>query len=647
MNNTAQRCIQLAIFTVSLLVLTEGFSQPFVDTYSFYPKETTEHQPTSCGHSTHICTGQHSSMLPVPDEWSAITNTSEHIKRHENSFVQAGDKFYIFGGRESPQTVEQYDYNTNSWTEYSTAPIPFNHFQAVEFQGLIWVIGAFKNNSFPNETPADNIYIFDPVKNEWITGPEVPNDRKRGSAALVVHDDKFYIACGNTLGHNGGYVNWFDEYDPCAGTWTPLDNAPQARDHFHAAVDGDQLYLVSGRRSGGPGGVFAPLVSEVEVYDFDTESWSTLPDADDLPTPRAAAGIAVFEDQLFVIGGEGNGQAYATTEAFDLDTQNWSTKASLNQGRHGTQIIVSGDGIWITSGSPNQGGGNLNGMEVYGTDNPTGTPLVSSEILAPESIGFSDGSTADITIANVNGNQGIFITSIELNGQDAADFEIGTGTFDNILLKDDAFLSIPVTYNGNESNPSATLTINYGAEDQATIQLTGLAASAASMSITVEFQGRPNANQDVDIQFFDPTDNQNPVFSFSTTTDANGLATINGLTSGIYDIAVKHPQFLQRVIQTSPLSAGTNNNSLLTSENNELRAGDADNNNQVSALDFSIFVGAFNTQPSDSNYDSRADFDGNLFVNALDFSLLVTNFNTSGEEAIPDNTDKQAIIEQQ
>ena len=279
---------------------------------------------------------------PLAPVWIDLNEDETYTARHECSFVQAGDKFYLFGGRENAQTLETYDFTSDSWTISASVPVEFNHFQALEYEGLVWVIGAFQTNNFPNEVPAESIYVYDPALDLWMQGPAVPIARQRGSAGLVVHDGKFYVVGGNTDGHDGGYVDWFDEYDPETGTWTQLPAAPHARDHFHAAVVGDKLYALGGRLSGGAGGTFAPLIPEVDVYDFIAGTWSTLPLASDLPTPRAASAVAVFDGEILVIGGEGGGQAYDTVEALDPLTDSWRTLASLNYPRHGTQAIVSG-----------------------------------------------------------------------------------------------------------------------------------------------------------------------------------------------------------------------------------------------------------------------------------------------------------------
>ena len=110
--------------------------------------------------------------------------------------MQAGDQFYLFGGRESPQVLDTYDYASDSWSASASAPISFNHFQANEYQGLIWVIGAFKTNNFPNELPSDSVYVFDPAADVWMQGPTIPVARRRGSTGLVVYDSKLYVVGG-------------------------------------------------------------------------------------------------------------------------------------------------------------------------------------------------------------------------------------------------------------------------------------------------------------------------------------------------------------------------------------------------------------------------------------------------------------------
>ena len=413
--------------------------------------------------------------------WKNKDEAENYTARHECSLVQAGDKFYLMGGRENAKTIDVYDYTKNTWTQIpNSPPEEFNHFQATEYKGLIWVIGAFKNNSFPNEQPAEYVWAFDPANEEWIQGPEIPENRRRGSTGLVVYNDKFYISGGNTIGHNGGYVNWFDQYDPATGIWTSLNDAPRARDHFHAGVVGDKMYLVGGRLSGDAGGVFNPTIAEVDVYDFGSGTWSTLPTDQNIPTPRAAPVVASFNGKLIVAGGEVKDQevdgqltsnALKITEAYDPVTQTWSRLADLNHARHGTQAIVSGNGFFVLGGSPKLGGGNQKNMEYLGEDAPVGTASIASTLSVPSVVDLEMGGSNSFNIEVTGGNIGMFIRSVELSGADAASYTITSGTLENIFLDAGSLRQVTVSLDGSGENTNAILTIRHGASSSTDIIL--------------------------------------------------------------------------------------------------------------------------------------------------------------------------------
>ncbi len=394
------------------------------------------------------------------DAWIDKAESENYVARHECSFFQAGDKFIMFGGRESAKQLDIYDYKSNTWSTGGEAPKEFNHFQATFYKGFIWVIGSFKTNNFPREIPEENIWLYHPPTKKWIMGPSIPEDRRRGGAGLVVYEDKFYLIGGNTIGHDGGYVDWFDSYDPKTNTWTRLSSASQARDHFHAAIIGKTLYAAGGRHSGGEGGVFSPLVSTVDTYNFETKEWTTL--ENDLPTPRAAPGIMVFNRELLVMGGEGEqkGPAYKIVESYNPSTKSWSQKADMNHARHGSQAILSGNGIYIAAGSPNRGGGNQRNMEVYNEDSPKGEPIVSSEIIAPPKVLVQAGSKQKVVLENKGGNSASFISSVELLNDSSASFKV-VSELNMTLLDLSEKVSIEIEHTGNNKSEKAELKITY------------------------------------------------------------------------------------------------------------------------------------------------------------------------------------------
>ncbi|MCL6260423.1 Ig-like domain-containing protein, partial [Aquiflexum sp. TKW24L] len=439
-------------------------------------------------------------ILPF-DSWTPANENQNYTARHENSFVQAGESFYVMGGRENANTIDIYNYKENTWRALSNvAPLAFNHFQAIEYKGLIWVIGAFETNNFPNETPATHIWIFDPVKEQYMQGPEIPLERRRGSAGLVLHNNKFYIIGGNKLGHSGGFVPFFDQFDPATGVWTVLQDAPRSRDHFSAAMIGNKIYVASGRLSGYTDGVFTfgPVIPEVDVFDFDTNSWSTLPSAMNIPTPRAGAVVVNIGNKLLVAGGEipndpdgtVRSEALSLTEILDPVSQTWTTGSNLNFRRHGTQGIVSGNGVWVAGGSPNRGGGNQRNMEYYGENNRTGTLITESNLTGPTNLVLDIDKRSLVTLQVTGGNQGIFVRKISLSGLDANDFTFVSGNISNSILQANSSHVLEIIYNGLKENPTITLTLEYGIKSSlqistTTISVTGISITPTAASIQV------------------------------------------------------------------------------------------------------------------------------------------------------------------
>lgn len=285
--------------------------------------------------------------------WQLVETKNESIHRSENSFVAIKNKLYLFGGR-GIKPLEVYDAKTKTWEKKGETPLEIHHFQGVAYNGEIYVLGAL-TGLFPHETPIPNIMIYNPEKDEWREGPEIP--RKRGSAGCFVYKNKIYMVCGITDGHWDGHVTWFDEYDPATNQWKELADAPQARDHINVTMVGDKLVVAAGRRSTHKTGhVFDIVIPETDVYDFKTGQWTTA--EENIPTTRAGNGAVTYKGKAVFMGGEGphHLEAHDEVEAFDPKTMTWESLPSLNQGRHGTSAQIVGKKIYISSGVANRGG---------------------------------------------------------------------------------------------------------------------------------------------------------------------------------------------------------------------------------------------------------------------------------------------------
>lgn len=298
--------------------------------------------------------------------WETVTPDNVCTNRHENAMAAVKGKLILLGGR-GIKPVESFDPKTKKWTKHVQTPIEMHHFQAVTYNNEVWVLGAF-TGGYPHETPIPNIYIFNPEKNEWRVGPEIPAERRRGAAGVFVYKDKVYVVCGIQDGHWDGHVSWLDEYDPGTNEWKKLADAPHVRDHVQAVVVDDKVYVAGGRRSTAKiGQVLNLLEPAVDVYDFKTSQWTTLPDSKNLPTLRAGNASVVQGKKVLIIGGESGAQvpAHSEVEAFNTRTLSWETLAPLKAGRHGTGAVNVNGKIYVVAGSGNRGGGpELNSIEV-------------------------------------------------------------------------------------------------------------------------------------------------------------------------------------------------------------------------------------------------------------------------------------------
>ncbi len=298
--------------------------------------------------------------------WEPLIPINDCTNRHENALAAVNGKIVLVGGR-GIKPVESFDLKTRTWTKHVETPIEMHHFQAVTFNNELWVVGAF-TGKYPHETPVPNIYIFNVEKNEWRVGPEIPADRRRGTAGVVVYKNKIYMACGIQDGHWDGHVSWMDEFDPKTKQWRKLPDAPHKRDHIHAVVIDDKVYLAGGRRSTAKiGQVLNLLEPAVDVYDFNTHGWTTLSESNNIPTIRAGASSVVLGKKMLVIGGESGAQvpAHNEVEVFNTETSSWETFPALNTGRHGTGAVQINGKIYTVAGSGNRGGGpELNSIEV-------------------------------------------------------------------------------------------------------------------------------------------------------------------------------------------------------------------------------------------------------------------------------------------
>ena len=117
----------------------------------------------------------------------------------------------------------------------------------------------------------------------------------------------------------------------------------------------------------------------------------------------------------------------------------------------------------------------------------------------------------------------------------------------------------------------------------------------------------------------------------TATTDSSGVFTVpvGSLAGGVYNWRVKGPKYL------AAGGAVTLTGAPVTSlEVGQMFAGDCNNDNLVTVLDFIILRNSFGKAAGEPGYDDRADLNGDQLITIQDYTLLRTNFGLGGAPPI-------------
>lgn len=419
---------------------------------------------------------------PLSHQWQTLATSNTCEARMENGLTALGGNIVLIGGR-GLDPVQLLDLGTRTWSDGAVPPIQLHHFQAVAYEGMVYVMGAFTDD-YPDETPADRIHLYDPLSGDWHEGPLIPIERRRGATGAALLNGKIYLAGGSTHGHGQGVettVPWFDVYDPVSNTWSELPDAPHARDHAQLVEAGGKLYFVGGRIGGTPGDFFSATVPEVDVYDPGSGTWSTL--NEHLPTPRAGVAAARLGPRVVVTGGEsGNPSAHDEVEAFHIHDGVWESLPSLIQGRHGTGLVSVGDTLYTVAGAGNQGGSPLlNSVELFSgqadPENPMETINPGMLVLSEQSLSFGelpeDSSATELfRITNTGGNQAIVIENITIAGD--GDFELDQPYNLPFVLAPDYAIEVGLRFNATgDGSKNADVTVSFRNGETVVLNVSG------------------------------------------------------------------------------------------------------------------------------------------------------------------------------
>jgi N-acetylneuraminic acid mutarotase len=200
--------------------------------------------------------------------------------------------------------------------------------------------------------PTSGIINNELVGNSWIKKANIPQGGAIYGAEAV--NQKIYAFGVYTYNRTIYYTT--GEYNPATDTWTTKTPMHNPRINFATAVYENKIYVIGGE-------FYSPTLETVEVYDPLTDSWTF---AAPIPEPRRLMCANVVNGKIYVVGGYTNQASTApdqgltnTTQVYDPKANVWSTAADIPNaiGSYASTVfdnkiyVFGGFGVFTTGAS--------------------------------------------------------------------------------------------------------------------------------------------------------------------------------------------------------------------------------------------------------------------------------------------------------
>jgi N-acetylneuraminic acid mutarotase/glucose/arabinose dehydrogenase len=284
-------------------------------------------------------------------------------------------KLYMVGGKTANTYLNNmYIYDPgdpinsadDTWTTGLNLPGPAVENPAVAaVGGKLYVFGG---STAPFSGAVSNAAVYNPDTNPDpnITTPAwtsiAPMPTARGAATAQVINGDIYVIGG--LNSSGASLNTVEVYDPDTNTWSTAPSLQTRRDHPGSAVINNRLFVFGGRTRNANGSVENANLNSMEIYDPLTGQWSN---GAPMPTGRRAMSVGIINDRIQVIGGgaTSGGSTFIQNEEYNPFTNLWRTLPSIPTGRHGAAFGTIDNVNYVVAGAPTAGSTFTNVVEAF------------------------------------------------------------------------------------------------------------------------------------------------------------------------------------------------------------------------------------------------------------------------------------------
>ena len=278
------------------------------------------------------------------------TGASSPVTRAEAARAVVNNRMYVFGGYynakiQATKRCDVYDPATNTWKRIADMPVAITHQGMVVDGTTVWLVGGYAGDH-PGPGTAQ-VWKYDTLKNTWSRGPDLPDERGAGAAAIV--DRKIYLFGGMERTRTADMgTHWVLDLANQSAGWKRLADMPNPRNHLSGIAYGGKVYAIGGHHQQEAEAV---TQREVDRYDPATNKWTRVADTQTLRSQTPAATF-VYRNRIVLVGGADRTQHSTTViSAYDPGRNRWETIGNLPAARRATCAGVINGRLVVTTGN--------------------------------------------------------------------------------------------------------------------------------------------------------------------------------------------------------------------------------------------------------------------------------------------------------
>jgi N-acetylneuraminic acid mutarotase len=281
--------------------------------------------------------------------------------------------------------------SAGEWKDTGSLNTPRAGAAAVVWHGKIFVFGGKSLNN----NILKSVEVYDTLTQTWDSTIVEPFKQKRYNTSAIVWKNKIFLTGGRT---NNDVLGSVEIYDPVQNKWEEAQDLHEEREGHSINIFNEQLYVFGGQESS------FNYVDEIEKFDPQKDKWvdSKL----EMENQRSAHFAVVYDTQYYMFGGYYLGLTNTIFKTVpDSDSYAWAPLGTLSEPRAYGATAQIDSLIYILGGETPSG--KTKRVEIYdakndslyfGDDLATALSGIASVVLNNKIylIGGFEGSTNDI-----------------------------------------------------------------------------------------------------------------------------------------------------------------------------------------------------------------------------------------------------------